>query len=253
METLFFIIAALQPQEWITNIDLKDDYHHKLVHMNISKYFRFVIAGKTYHFRVLPFGLSTVPHEFTKTLAPVVQLLNTQSIWVHAYLDEWIIRADSLEQNRLHTHETIHLLQSLGWTINCKKCMLVPSHNLDFLVLHFNLEKAIISPPNLFLDSFTSVLSHLSMSTVMPVRKILSISSRISHFAPFIHHGRLQLRFLQFWIKRHWVQHRQSWDTPLQLDANFSFTCVASTDRMFYREFLCIFWNPACSSSQMHP
>ena len=34
---------------------------------------------------------------------------------------------------------------------------------------------------------------------------------------------------------------------------NFSLTCVASTDRMFYREFLCIFWNPACSSSRMHP
>ena len=39
--------------------------------------------------------------------------------------------------------------------------------------------------------------------------------------SPFIHHGRLQLRFLQFWIKRHWAQHRQSWDTPLQLNAEF--------------------------------
>ena len=59
------------------------------------------------------------------------------------------------------------------------------------------------------------------MITVMPVRKISSITSCISHFAPFIHHGRLQLRFLQFWIKRHWAQHRQSWNTPLQLNAEF--------------------------------
>ena len=61
METLFSIIAALQPQEWITKIDLKDAYHYIPVHVNISKYFRFVITGKTYQFRVLPFGLSTAP------------------------------------------------------------------------------------------------------------------------------------------------------------------------------------------------
>ena len=37
MKTLFSIIAALQPQEWITKIDLKDAYHHILVHVNIRK------------------------------------------------------------------------------------------------------------------------------------------------------------------------------------------------------------------------
>ena len=94
METLFSIIAALQPQKWITKIDLKDAYHHILVHVNIRKYFCFVKAGKTYQFRVLPLGLSTAPREFAKTLAPVVQLLRTQGIRVHAYLDDWIIWAD---------------------------------------------------------------------------------------------------------------------------------------------------------------
>ena len=40
METLFSIIAGLQPQEWISKIDLKDAYHHILVYVNIPKYFR---------------------------------------------------------------------------------------------------------------------------------------------------------------------------------------------------------------------
>ena len=93
MEPLFSIIAALQPHEWITKIDLKNAYHIP-VHVNIRKYFRFVIAGKTYQFRVLPSGHSTAPREFSKTLAPVVQLLRTQGIRDHAYLDDWIIRAD---------------------------------------------------------------------------------------------------------------------------------------------------------------
>ena len=99
METLFSIITALQPQEWITKIDLKDAYHHILVYVNILKYFRFVVARVVYQFRVLPFGLSTAPREFTKTLAPVVQLLRTQGVRVHAYLDDWIMRVNY--QNRV--------------------------------------------------------------------------------------------------------------------------------------------------------
>ena len=221
METLFSIIAALQPNEWITKIDLKDAYHHILVHVNIRKYFRFVVAGTVYQFRVLPFGLSTAPREFTKTLAPVVHLLRSQGIQVHAYLDDWIIRAPSKELSLLHTQHVLQLLQSLGWTINWAKSMLQPSRILDFLGLHFNLEQALISPPDSFLPTLTEVLSRLSPSTVMSARKVSSIISRMSHFAPFITNGCLHLRFLQLWFKEQWTQHRQSWDTPIHLDSKF--------------------------------
>ena len=131
METLFSIIAALQPLEWITKIDLKDAYHHILVHQNIRKNFRFVIAGKTYQFGLLPFGLSTAPREFTQTLAPLIQLLRTRGIRFYAYLNDWIIMADTPELCIQHTQETIQLLLSLGWTINWKKSILEPSRILD--------------------------------------------------------------------------------------------------------------------------
>ena len=80
--------------------------------------------------------------------------------------------------------------------MNWKKSVLIPSRMVDFLGLHFDLEKAIISPQESFLVSLTQLLSPLSTSTVMPVMNFSSITSRISHFAPFIHHGRLQLKFL---------------------------------------------------------
>ena len=124
METFFSIIAALQPQEWITKIDLKDAYHHILVHVNIRKYFRFVGSRDSLSIPCFPFGLSTAPREFTKTLAPVVQLLRSQGIQVNAYLDDWIIRASSREQSLEHRQHIIQLLQSLGWTINWDKSML---------------------------------------------------------------------------------------------------------------------------------
>ena len=57
-----------------------------------------------------------------------------------------------------HAQETIHILQSLGWTINWKKSLLEPSYILEFLCLHFNLEQALISPNKSFLETHTSLI-----------------------------------------------------------------------------------------------
>ena len=112
-------------------------------------------------------------------------------------------------------------LQTLGWAINWNKSIPEHSRILDFLGLHFNVEHAIVSPTDSFLNSLSCVLSHLSASTVMPARNITIINSWISHYAPFIHHECLHLRFLKFWIKRCWSQHTQPWPTMIQLDSEF--------------------------------
>ena len=134
---------------------------------------------------------------------------------------DWIIRADTPEHCIQHTQETIQLLISLGWTINWKKSILEPSRILDFLGLHFNLEQAIVSPPNSFIETLTNILSRLLPLTVMSACKVTSINSMISHYAPFMHHRRLQLCFLQFWIKTCWSQHSQHWDSQMQLDEEY--------------------------------
>ena len=172
-------------------------------------------SWKYFQFPGLPFGYSTAPREFTKTLASLVQLLRTRGIRVHAYLDDWIIWAYNPDICVQHTQETIRLLQSLGWTINWKKSILEPSRILDILGLHFNLEQAIVSPLNSFIEALTSVVSRLSASTVMSACKVASTNSRISHYAPFIYHGHRQLPFLQFWIKTWPFQHSQPWDSQI--------------------------------------
>ena len=76
-------------------------------------------------------------------------------------------------------------------------------------------------PSGLVLTNSHQCPTRLSPSTVMTARKVSSIISRMSHFAPFISSGPLHLRFLQFWFKAQWSQHQQSWDTPIHLDTDF--------------------------------
>ena len=59
------IRTSLQPGEWVTSIDFKDAYFHILIQTQSSEYLHFHVQGQCYRFKVLPFGLSTAPKDFT--------------------------------------------------------------------------------------------------------------------------------------------------------------------------------------------
>ena len=103
METPETIRTYLQTGEWVTSIDFKDAYFHVPINNQSRKYMRFHILGKTYQFKALPFGLSTAPMEFTVIAKEVKWLAMKQGIRIHQYLDDWLVRARSLQVCRQQT------------------------------------------------------------------------------------------------------------------------------------------------------
>ena len=93
METPETIQTSLQAGEWVTSIDFKDAYFHIPIHKHSRKYLRFHVQGKTCQFRALPFGLSTVPLEFTVVTKEVKLMALQKGIRIHQYLDDWLVRA----------------------------------------------------------------------------------------------------------------------------------------------------------------
>ena len=61
METPETIRTSLQQGEWVTSVDFKDAYFHIPIQEQSRKYLRFLVQGRTYQFKALPFGLSTAP------------------------------------------------------------------------------------------------------------------------------------------------------------------------------------------------
>ena len=61
METPRSVLSSIRPGDWMISLDLQDAYLQVPVHHDSRRYLRFVVAGKSYQFRVLCFGLTTAP------------------------------------------------------------------------------------------------------------------------------------------------------------------------------------------------
>ena len=88
------IKTSLQQGEWVTSIDFKDTYFHIPIQEQSRKCLRFLIQGRAYQFKALPFGLSTAPLEFT-VISEVNLMAIHKDLRSHQYLDDWLVRARS--------------------------------------------------------------------------------------------------------------------------------------------------------------
>ncbi|KAG1136759.1 hypothetical protein G6F37_011998 [Rhizopus arrhizus] len=61
METLQEVTRTINPNNWMTSIDLSDAFLHIPVHQSSRRFLRFRWGNTSYQFKTTPFGLSLVP------------------------------------------------------------------------------------------------------------------------------------------------------------------------------------------------
>ena len=92
METQRKVRNAIRLNDWAFSLDLTDAYLHVQIHPRSRKYLRFTLNGRVYHFKALPFGLSTSPFVFTLLMTVIATHLRKRAIIMHPYLDHWLSR-----------------------------------------------------------------------------------------------------------------------------------------------------------------
>ena len=198
MEMQGSICSAIRSQEGTVSIDIRDAYLHVPMHQAVRKYLRFVVIKQVYQFTCLPFGLATSPQEFTKLLRPVVALLWQQGVKLHIYLDDWLIRADTPEQAKLHAQTTISVLQFLGWIINYEKSDLTPSQDFQFIRMQFNTRQFTVVPlPKMRLEVQT-VHQHWMTNPTITARDLHRLLGILVFMASLVQRGRLRLHPVQW-------------------------------------------------------
>ena len=130
MEGIHTLRDLLTQNDWMTKIDLKDAYFTVPISLGHRKYLRFSFEGRHYQFTCLPFGLSSAPCVFTKTLKPVVALLREQGVRL---LVDMLIMARSREEAQEQTAALTFLLTNLGFIVHAEKSILEPAQQMEFL------------------------------------------------------------------------------------------------------------------------
>ena len=91
-----------------------------------------------------PFGLSTVPLEFTVVAKEVKLMAAHKGIRIHQNLDNWLVRARSHRVCLQHTQDLVNICQELGWMVNLEKSELEPKQIFDFVGYQFNLKVGLV-------------------------------------------------------------------------------------------------------------
>ena len=107
-----------------------------------------------------------------------------QGIEVHAYLDNWLFRADLKKQCDTHLTTSLELFQSMGWTINWDKSVLNPTQTVEFLGLHLDLARRWVALEEKFLTNMRAIQTFAQVKSALSLRQLSSIQSLITHIAP---------------------------------------------------------------------
>jgi hypothetical protein len=146
IETNRSIRGSIHLGMWTTSLDLTDAYFYIPISPKFRMFLRFVWEDRVYALKTMPFGLSTAPLVFTRMFQAVVAHLHSQSIFIHSYLDDSLLKNMSQFLLRDYTHFVIGLLLKLGFLISWKKSELVPSQDFIFLGEHYRTDLGLVFP-----------------------------------------------------------------------------------------------------------
>ena len=113
-------------------IDLKDAYLHVPINEEFQPFLAFQ-WGTKFMFKALPFGLCLAPAVLQGIMNFPVRKLRERGIYAMAYLDDWLVWADSKEKCQSDIHTLAQELSSLGFILNQAKSQMTPSQRISRL------------------------------------------------------------------------------------------------------------------------
>ena len=90
------IMNMIKRGDYFVSIDLKDAYLMFLMHPFYWKFLCFEFLKIRYHYKVMPFGLTSAPRIFTKVFKRVLVFLRSRGLRVSAWFDDIILVAESI-------------------------------------------------------------------------------------------------------------------------------------------------------------
>ena len=196
-EHLSYALDLIQKNDYLTSIDLTDAYFSISIHQEYRKYLRFSWNGVLYEFKVLCFGLASAPRIFTKVLKPVFAFFRQQGIRCMYYIDDSLNMNENSDSCLENTNVMVRKLDDLGFRVNLKKSVLVPTKRIVFfgLIIDTVLYKVFLTDEKI--DKILSFGRILLEKREITIRSLSSFIGLIVHAFYAVTVGRLHYRSLE--------------------------------------------------------
>ena len=210
METLQQVSSQVQPGDYLVSLDLKDAYLHVPIHPEDRRFLRFSIHGRQYQWKVLVFGLSTSPRVFTKVMAPIVSYLRSHQVYVYPYLDDWLVRAASIQEVIRSRDLVLQVIQRVGLILNAKKSHLTPSQDLVFIGGRFRTDLGQVMLPQDRAQVLKELTLQVVRSSAVSARTFLRLLGLMAASIAVVRFARLRMRPLQCHLMFHYTPQQDS-------------------------------------------
>ena len=223
METPRSVLSSIRPGDWMISLDLQDAYLQVPVHHDSCRYLRFVVAGKSYQFRVLCFGLTTAPQVFTRIMAPVSAILHRYGVRMLRYLDDWLILASTEIACIQSRDRLLSICTELGIQVNLTKSSLVPTQSLVYLGMEIRSLPFIARPTPVRVNNLIRLIEEFLSTPSPPASLWRRLLGHLSSLILLVSGGMIRMRLFQLCLK-------DQWDF---LDDQFQVSGLLSVERTF--------------------
>ena len=204
METPRSVLSSIRPGDWMISLDLQDTYLQVPVHHDSRRYLRFVVAGKSYQFRVLCFGLTTAPQVFTRIMAPVSAILHRYGVRMLRYLDDWLILASTEIACIQSRDRLLSICTELGIQVNLTKSSLVPTQSLVYLGMEIRSLPFIARPTPVRVNNLIRLIEEFLSTPSPPALLWRRLLGHLSSLTLLVSGRMIRMRLLQLCLKDQW-------------------------------------------------
>ena len=188
----------------MVSLDLRNAYLQVPVHHDSRRYLRFVVARKSYQFRVLCFGLTTAPQVFTRIMAPVSVILHRYGVRMLRYLDDWLILASTEIACLQSRDRLLSICTELGIQVNLTKSSLVPTQSLVYLGMEIRSLPFIARPTPVRVNNLLRLIEEFLSTPSPPALLWRRLLGHLSSLTLLVSGGMIRMRLLQLCLKDQW-------------------------------------------------
>ena len=178
------LVKFIKRGGYLISFDIKAGYHHIPIHPRHQQFLGFACADYTgrmryFYFTVLPFGLASATHIFTKVMREFIRVWHAQGLHALIYVDDGIDAEDEYQTALLAGKAIHHDLISAGWIPHGTKCCWEPQQVLPWLGNSWDLVKYMVFANWERLDRIMASLRRLKLQKPIVARELAKVAGSI--------------------------------------------------------------------------